>query len=200
MAIYPYTPIPASTSMATVLDPPYEYLSDAGYRVARTRYPRPLRRFQLEYLGLVTEEVRVVREFLIRHRLSVTPFAYNPYVVYDRALISNTTPVVLTMTDQYGGFPTHEFVTGHYVLLWGATVPSLDGQAYRITRLNVNQLALDGTIASGAGITDVRLYIPRATGTFDEGVLPAAVKLLGPESTYLNRAKWNMTVTISEQF
>jgi hypothetical protein len=198
MALYPYSPIPANTSVSTITDPPYIFESDFGYRVVRTRYPRPLRRFQLEYLGITTQEMRVLREFLIRHRLSVTPFAYNPYLVYDRALIANTTPIILTMVDSQSIMQTHEFVTGQWVLLWNSTVPGLDGTGHRVTVPNANQLILDGTVAQGTGFTDVRIYLPRATGVFEDGVMPSPAKLLGPESTYTERAKFSMTVQIQE--
>ena len=194
MALYPLTPYPSSISVATIHDPLYRFESDFGYEVRRSRYPRPLRRYQLDYLGLTTAEMRVLRDFIITLRLGLLTHQWHPVLApYDTVAITATTPVTLT-------FPgTHDYQVGQYLLVWLSTVPGLDG-VWRISARNAVQVLLENTVGVAGGTCEVRPYLPQCVVEMPEDTWDAPVKLIGPESLSSTRGRFSLTIFIREIF
>ena len=139
---YPNAPLPANTHMPTVIDPALRFDVDQGYSLRRARHSRPRRLVQLDYTNLTTAEIRLLRDFLQYHRLTVTPFSYLNAITGDLATASNTTPVVLTMP--------HAYMTGQWIWIFFAFHASLNG-LWRVTRLDPTTFALNGSTAVGTG-------------------------------------------------
>lgn len=154
-------------------------------------HSRPRRRYQLDYLGMTTENVRFVRDFLISHRLGVTMFEWIHPTAFDTVPVSNTTPVVLTYF--------HEYQTGQWVVVSGATPNTSIIGVWPVQRLAANAISLTGTVAGGASTCDVRTYLPRARGFFPEGEWPGPAKLMGPESINSARGRFSFSVIVEEQ-
>lgn len=188
---YPNTPLPANTHMATVIDPSLRFDVDQGYSLRRARHSRPRRLVQLDYTNLTTAEIRVFRDFLQQHRLTVTPFSYLNAVMGDLATASNTTPIVLTVS--------HAFMTGQWVGIFSSFTASLDG-FWQVTRLGPTTMSLMGSTALGTGTCRVYQYFPYAIGHFPEDTWERPVKHIGPETADTDRARFAMSVTIEEIF
>jgi hypothetical protein len=177
--------------MATVLDPSLRFEVDQGYSVRRALHSRPRRLVQLDYTNLTTAQIRVFRDFLQQHRLTVTPFSYLNAVYGDAATASNTTPIVLTVS--------HAFMTGQWVGIFSAFHASLDG-FWQVTRLGPTTFSLMGSTALGEGACRVYTYFPYAIGYFPEDTWQAPHKHIGPETADNDQARFAMQVTIEEIF
>lgn len=188
---YPIAPLPANTHMPAILDPSLSFSVDAGYSLRRARHSRARRIVQLDYTNLTTLEVRVLRDFLITHRLSVTPFSWYDPVMIDTATVAATTPITLTLW--------HTFQTGQWIVIGNAFTPALNN-FWPITRISVQSLTLNGSSALGTGTCRVHTYFPYAIGHVLEDRLESPVKLRGPESADTNYARYSMSVQIEEIF
>ena len=190
MAIYPFLPVPASVHMPQYLDPSLRFESDQGVSIRRARTRRPRRIFQLDYLGLTSQEMRHIRGFLLDHRLSVTPFSFYNLNAIDTVTLDNTTPVTISNYQ-------HPFLTGQWLILANTAGGALDG-AWQVTKLSYNSLSLIGTTAVGTITGTVAPYLPTAIGHFPEDHLESATKLIGPDSTDSTRGRFSQTVFIEE--
>ena len=192
MAVYPLTPVPSSIHAPAVIDPMHVFTTDAGVMFRRARYSRPRRRYQLDYLGKTTAEMRLVREFLQQQRLGALPFEWYHGTSFDTASYTNTTPVVLTFQ--------HQYFTGQWVGISNSTPHlSLNG-VWKLTRLSGTQFSLNGSTAGGAGVCTVVPYLPTAVGVFSEDTMEAPTKLLGPESVNSAQGRWSFSVFVEEVF
>lgn len=191
MPSFPTSPVPAHTSVATIEDPVYTSRSDAGYIISRSRYPRPRRMVQVDYLGLTTLELRVLQNFVAQQRLSALPFDYYSVRNYDIGTIQSTTPIIVSYN--------HPYVTGQWVWVGASSVPGVDG-LYPITVINAGGFALNNTIARGSGTAHIRMYFPTAVLRSDDGTLPGATKLIGPEAVQDSRGRFSWSLMVEERF
>jgi hypothetical protein len=166
------------------------FQTDSGVTMRRPQHSRPQRRYQLDYLGKVTAEWRIIRDFLQAQRLGVLPFEFLHMTATDAASYSNTTPVVVTMQ--------HAYATGQWVSIGGSNPNTSLHGGWRITRLSSTTFSLDGSIAGGAGTCQVYTYIPQAVGVFSEEGDASPIKLMGPESTTSSRGRFSFSVLIQE--
>ena len=170
--LYPMTsPVPSSVSAPAIIDPYVLFQSDGGYEVRRALASRPRRRYTLEYLGKTTYELRYLRDFLMYHRNGVLPFQFQHPTAFDSVPASNTTPVWLSFM--------HGLVTGQWVNI-GAGPTALVGQ-WQVTRIDSVNIALNGSVASGATNVVVSHYLPNAIARFNDNTWESPVKLLGPD-------------------
>jgi hypothetical protein len=193
MAIYPPSPVPASISVAAVVDPMLAFTSDSGYGARRALRSRPYRRWQLDYLGQNTANMRVIRDFLQQQRLGVLPFEWVHSTAGDTAVVSNTTPVLLVLQ--------HSYMTGQWVWISQSTPNTALNGFWQITRVVSTGFTLNGSVAGGAGTCFVVAYLPNAVGVFAEDTLESPVKLIGPESVdayATRRGMFNFSVFIEE--
>ena len=190
---YPFSPIPSHISVPAVIDPVLRYSVDQGYEIRRPRYSRPRRRYTLEYLGKTTTELRVIRNFLMMHRLGVTPFEWLHSTAFDNAQVTSTTPVALT-------FIQHPFVDGDWVYISNATPNTSINGPHQILYFDPTAFYLLGTTAGGVGTCSVSQYLPRAVGRFAEDTMESPVKLIGPESTISSQGRFSWQVVVEEVF
>jgi len=195
VAVYPIDPIPSSISVAAMQDPMHQFETDQGYEVRRSKHSRALRQYQLEYLGLTTPQMRVLRDFLLQQRLGVLSFEWLHRTGGDRVNYSNTTPVVCTLQ--------HSYVTNQWLWFNSATHAGING-FWTITRFDSTSFALNGSAAQGGTGSAIAVpYLPNATARFAQDVMEPAVKLIGPEAADVftqGRGRFNMVVLIQEQF
>lgn len=193
MALFPLTPLPSSVSAPALVDPVLRFESDQGYVQRRPKRSRPLRRYTLDYLGKTTAEMRTLRDFVMEHRLGgLTCAFYHPTAV-DRVVVLATTPVIL----QY----THGLLTWQYVYIGGSSHPGLVNTYWRVIRLNPTQLALEGSVASGAGFADVVVYLPTAAVSFASDTWDSPTKLMGPEAIgSFREGYFSFSVVVEEVF
>jgi hypothetical protein len=190
MPVFPFFPVPSSTSAPAVIDPMHIFESDAGPTLRRPKHSRPQRRYQLDYLGKTTAEWRVIRDFLQTQRLGVMPFEFVHHASIENATFSPTTPVVITLQ--------HVYLTGHWVGIYNATAQPALNNFWPITRLSSTTFSLNGSTGGFGGTCQVGLYLPRAVGVFTEEGDPSPVKLMGPESTSTTRGRFSFQVLIEE--
>jgi hypothetical protein len=193
MALYPNQPVPSSVSAPEIMDPMLEFQSDAGYSVRRALVSRPRRRWQLEYLGKPTQDVRIIRDFLQYYRLGVTAFQWLHPTAFDVVPQTNTTPTWL-------GY-WHGLVTGQWVNISSGPA-GLIGQ-WQVTRVDGFYVVLNGSVASGVGPVAVADYLPNAIARFHDNTWESASKIIGPDQlgTAGNRGGYfSFNVTIEELF
>jgi hypothetical protein len=149
--------------------------SDQGYVQRRPKRSRPLRRYTLDYLGKTTAEMHILRDFVLQHRLGgLLCTFYHPTAV-DRVTILSSSPVIC----QY----FHGLFTGQYVFVGASSNTSLSSQIWRVTRIDPNQIALNGSLAGAEGFADVVVYLPVAAVSFASDTWESPTKLIGPEAT-----------------
>lgn len=187
--VFPQTPVPSSIHPPTILDPFHMFETDQSYSIRRAKHSRPRRIFQVDYLGLTTHDMRVLRHFIQFHRLGVTPFSWTSVTSVDTALVASTTPVTLSVS--------HEWVTGQWVWVSDAFHPSLNG-AWRVTVPGINQVTLNGSTAVGTGTCHVYTFLPLAIAHLPDGVFEAPAKLFGPVSADTTRGRFNLQIAIEE--
>jgi len=120
-----------------------------------------------------------LRDFLMFHRLGVTPFQWVHMTAYDVVPATNTTPVWL----QY----QHGLISGQWVNI-SAGPASLVGQ-WQITRVDSINLILNGSSAAGGGTVNVEVYLPNAVARFSENTWESPTKLVGTERLGGTRAE-----------
>jgi hypothetical protein len=198
MPVYPYTPRPAMVTMPELIDPMLSFSTDQGISVRRPRTSRPRRRWRMDYLGLSTENARLVRDFLQTVRLGVLAFEWLHPTAVDVATVFATTPVHLV-------YP-HGLYTGMWLAVSNSPNPGINGGVFQVTRVAHNDLVLNGSVAAGiAGSCTVIPYVPRAIAIMEQDTFPAATTLIGPDQVEniplgFRRGFFNLSVTVEEQF
>lgn len=197
MAEYLWDPRPSVVHVAEIIDPSWSYQVDSGYEVRRSKHSRPRHRWTLEYLGLDVGHLRVLRDFIQFARLSAMDIQWRHPTAMDKLLCSPTTPVTI------GGY--HGMVTGQWMIIFSSPNPSLNNQAWQVTRYDGLNVFLNGSHAEGiAGLCDAQLYVPHAKiVSSSEGTFPAPATLIGPEQFRYDGARsgyYSMTVQIEETF
>ena len=198
MAAFPLTPVPSSVSVPAITDPVLRFATDSGYELRRPKRSRPLRRFTVEWLGKTTNEMHVIRDFLMTTRMGAIPFQWLHLTGIDFVSVFNTSPVLLAYV--------HGLFTGQMVFVTNATPNTAINGLWPITRIDENQLTLDGTVAGGQGTATVQVYLPMAVAQFNEDTWASPVKLIGPESNYdvndptHGRGRFNFTIDVQEIF
>lgn len=171
---YPSLPRPSHISSPEVIDPMLRFATDYGYEVRRTRQSRARFRYTLEYLGATTENLRIVRDFVQRHRLGVQDFPWIHPTAVDVAQCNPTTPVELVYV--------HGLVTGQWVFVTNTPNPNINGGFFQVTLFAFNGIRLNGSIgAGGVGTATVQVYLPRAVARLQEDTWPTPTTLIGPD-------------------
>lgn len=198
MALYPSSPVPSMVSAPEIIDPSLSFKVDQGYQVSRPRTSRPRRRWQFEYLGLNTANMRVLRNYVMFVRLGALTFdLYHPTAV-DVAVCVPTSPVTL----QY----QHGLYSGWWVGVSNSPNPSLNGGVFQVTVTSGVSVTLNGTTAAGIqDVCTVVVYVPRARVVAAEDTFAGPSTLIGPEQVeHLPSGRrsgfFNMSVQIEEQF
>jgi hypothetical protein len=197
MALYPASPVPSEVHPPEIIDPSIEFVSDYGYSIRRPRTSRPRRRWTLDYLGVNTANMRVVRDFLQEVRLGAVDFQWYHPTAIELALFQPTTPVNVLLL--------HGMTTGMWVGVSNTPNPNINGGVFQITRTTNASFTLNGTTAAGIeGNGNVIIYLPHATAVTQEGTLSAPSTLIGPEripiAPDVYRGIYNFSVVIEEQF
>lgn len=191
MPDYPQFPVPSSTSAPAIIDEVYRFKSDQGYEVRRSQTMRPRRRYQLDYLGKTTHELRLIRHFFHFQRGGALPFSWWHGGAFEQVSVLASTPIIIN-------FPTaHGLMDGQMLAVFQSPGNAANG-FWTITSFGTVSVTLNGSTSVGAGLGLVSVYLPKAVGVFSEDTMPSAVKLLGPESG--SRGRWNFSVQIEEVF
>ena len=192
MALFPQVPTPASISAPAFIDPLWRFASDQSHEVRRAKHSRPRRRFILDYLGLTTHEMRVVRDFLSSVRYGLFPFSWIHWTALEPVVFANSTPIAVH-------FPTyHGLLTGQALYVPESPSGNAANGFYFITNVAPTAVLLNGSTSVGFGSGAIRVYLPNAVAILPEDTLPSPAKLIGPESGTSGR--WNWTLTIEELF
>lgn len=200
MALFPNDPVPSSVSAPAIIDPLLRFSTDSGVETVRALHSRPLRRFVLEYNGKLTQEVRIIRDFLQECRFgALDPIAWSHPTAYDLVPFSNTTPIILTYA--------HGMVTGQYINIG---FPAGLAGFWQVTRLNPTQISLNGTSAGGGtGTCTAIQYLHTARATFSEDTIPEPTKIVGADRIGPDRpgepfgaiaGRFSFSVTLMEIF
>lgn len=189
---YPLVPLASAVSAPAVVDPVLTFSADAGYLVRRARTSRPRRRYTMEYLGLTTADLRLLRDFVVVIRGGATTFSWTHPTATEQVTIGNTTPVTATFAI------THALMTGDWLWVDSASGVTVPIGAYQVTRVTSTQVTLNGTTAAGAGTMMSRMHLANAMLLLAEDTFPEPVKLIGPEAAGTGR--FNVTTVIQEVF
>lgn len=191
MVLFPTNPVPSSISAPSVIDEILRFSTDSGYEMRRPLHSRPRYRYTLDYLGLYTQQVRFLRDFLQVHRLGAMSFQWLHSTAFEVITAGNTTPVTLSFY--------HGLVSGMYVNI-GSGPAGLLG-AWPVTRLDNTTIALVGTTASGAATVTVQQYLPNAVARFNGDIWESPVKLMGRDELAApgrREGRWNLQLVIEE--
>ena len=196
MPSFPTTVLPSHVSPPAIIDPMIEFSSDQGYQIRRARTSRPRRRWTMDYLGKNVDELRQIRDFFLQVRLGALEFAWGHPTAVDPVLVSPTTPVTVQWR--------HGLYTGMWIFIANGPNPSINNQAFQITRFNEITVTLNGTSAAGIqGLADAVVYVPHAVGIFRDDTFESPATLIGPEQIlFTNRRMgyYNFSVEIMELF
>src|SRR6476646_2305018 len=174
MPTYPLPPAPSHVSPPAIIDPMLSFASDQGYQIRRARTSRPRRRWTLGYLGKSVDDMRQIRDFLQQSRLGALEFAWAHPTAVDKVTVAATTPVTVQWR--------HGLFTGQWVFIANSPNPSINDQAFQITRFNEITITLNGTTAAGVnGLADAIVYVPHAVGIFRDDTFESPSTLIGPE-------------------
>jgi hypothetical protein len=193
MAIYPLSPTPSSISAAAIIDPMHQYITDQGYEIRRPMHSRGRRQYTVDYLGVNTAQMHVIRDFFQQRRLGALEFEWLHSTAFDTAQYANSTPVAC--------FMQHTLQTGQWVWVNSSSPNTALNGFWQVERYDPVSFYLVGSSAGGAGSCNVVTYLPHAVGRFSEGIAPSPTKLLGPETINLDRYSWwSFQVLIEEVF
>lgn len=175
MAEFPFTPIPSAVSAPELIDVSLSYQVDQGYEVRRAKWSRPRRRWTLEYLGKSTDELRMIRDFLLQQRLGTLDFAWRHPTAIDPAVIDPGPPVTANWR--------HGLFTGMWILVGLSPVPGVNNTAWQIDRVNEVAVVLRGAVPSGIqGPGIVQTYVPHARAVMSQDdTFASPTTLIGPE-------------------
>jgi len=196
---WPSDPRPSAVSAPELIDPSLSYEVDQGYKVRRPKWSRPRRRWTLEYLGLDTLHMRILRDMLLRHRLGALEVSWTHPTALDVAVMQPTTPVRLLYV--------HGLWTGMWVGISNGPNPSLNGGFFQVTWDTNGSLYLNNTTAQGVqGNCTVVIYVPHVLVVpGQEESMPGPATLIGPEQLAyapggLRSGYFNWSVQLEEQF
>src|SRR5215831_19580341 len=198
MPTYPNTPRPSAVSAPELIDSMLSFSVGQGYSTRRSRWSRQRRRWTLEYLGLSTANLRILRNFLSYTRLGVLDFDWSHPTALEVATFQPTTPVTVLLN--------HGLVSGQMVGVSNTPNPGINGGFYTITVTSESSFTLNGTTAAGiAGTGNVVVYVPHMMVVMQDGVWPAPATLIGPDqigvpSAGTRSGYFNATVTLEELF
>jgi hypothetical protein len=197
MALYPASPIPSEVHAPEIIDPMIEFQSDYGYSIRRPRTSRPRRRWTMDYLGMSTASMRVIRDFLQEVRFGAGDIQWFHPTAIELATFQPTTPVNVLLF--------HGMTTGMWVGVSNTPNPNINGGVFQITRTTDSSFTLNGTTGAGIqGNGNVIIYVPHATVVTQDGTFSAPSTLIGPEripiAPDVYRGIYNFQVTIEEQF
>jgi hypothetical protein len=165
-----------------------------GYEVRRALHPRPRFRYTVEWLGKRTDEMRVIRDFLMFTRLGTMPFSWwHSTGVEVGVQAFPTSPIQLYFENGHGLY------TGMWISIFDSV--GLDPairRAHPIRVIDRLQLWLMGSTAMGTGTVITGVYFPRAVARFSDDTWPSPVKLIGPEHNFTGN--WNFSLQIEEIF
>lgn len=171
MVLFPTNPVPSSVSAPAIIDEILRFQTDSSYEMRRSLHSRPRYRYTLDYLGMSTQQLRFMRDFIQVHRLGAMSVQFLHPTAFETLVAGNSTPVTLTYY--------HGLVSGAWVNI-GFGPAGLLG-AWPITRLDNTTIALNGSVASGAATVTVAHYLPNAVVRFNGDVWESPAKLIGPE-------------------
>src|SRR5262245_32962125 len=196
---WPSDPRPSAVSAPEIIDPTLQYIVEQGYSIRRPRWSRPRRRWTLEYLGLTTSNMRLLRDMLLRHRLGALEFSWTHPTALDVAVIQPTTPVRLLYV--------HGLWTGMWVGVSNSPSPGVNGGFFQVTWETSGSLFLNNSTGQGVqGNCTVVLYVPHILVVpGQEQSMPSPATLIGPEqlaapASGLRTGYFNWSVTLEEQF
>ena len=196
MADFPLLPRPSSVSAPTYIDPLHTFSTDSGLEIRRAMHSRPRRRYEVIWRGLTTRLYHELRDFVLQHRLGLTPFSWFHPTAVDVVATNNTSPVWLSYA--------HGLITGQWIGV-SNSVPntSLNG-IWQVTRADYLNVYLAGSVAGGAGTATVVNYLPTAVARFADDTWDAPEKHLGPEQTnwpaQTSQGYWTLALHIEEIF
>ena len=194
MPDFPLVPLPSSVSAPEVIDPMLTIGADQGYEVRRSRHSRPRFRYTMEYLGKRTDEMRVLRNFLMQQRLGTLSFRWFHPTALDAAVtVHPTSPIFLTYLYQHGLFSG---MWVHLLLPVGPS-PAIEN-AWQVTVHTPQVVSLNNSTSLGSGSVSSRVFLPRAVARFSEDTWASPVKLIGPEAD--NKGFFNLSVVVEEIF
>lgn len=198
MALYPGSPVPSHVSSPEIIDPMLKFESDQGYQVRRAKTSRPRRRWTLDYLGVSTANMRIIRDFFYFTRNGVLDFSWYHPTSVEVATFQATTPVQVLLL--------HGMHTGMWCGVSNTPNPGINGGVFQITKTGNASFTLNGTSAQGVqGIGNVVIYLPHATAVMQDNTFPSPTTLIGPERIDyapqgLRTGYYSFSVTIEEQF
>jgi hypothetical protein len=197
MPLYPSSPVPSEVHPPEIIDPSIEFVSDYGYSIRRPRTSRPRRRWTLDYLGMSTASMRVIRDFLQEVRFGAGDIQFFHPTAIELATFQPTTPVNVLLF--------HGMTTGMWVGVSNTPNPNINGGVFQITRTTDSSFTLNGTTGAGIqGNGNVIIYVPHATVVTQDGTFSAPSTLIGPEripiAPDVYRGIYNFQVTLEEQF
>jgi hypothetical protein len=191
MALFPTgNPLPSQISAPAIIDPMWSMDVDQGYQVRRSKHSRPRRRFVIDWLGRLTEDMHIIRDFLYELRLGVHTCEFLHSTSFDTAQAANTTPIILTYPKAHG------YRTGQY--LWVTGIGALPTTIWQLTRLSQTQVALNGSTALGATPCFTNVYLPYAVVIAQSDTWESPQKLIGPEA--IGQGAFNFSITLEEVF
>src|ERR1044072_1570936 len=91
MALFPNAPLPSSVSAPAVIDPMLIYQVDQGYSLRRPRTSRPRFRYTVDWLGKRTDDMHIIRTFLLSTRLGALSFSWQHPTASEAVAVTNTT-------------------------------------------------------------------------------------------------------------
>ena len=197
--LFPLEPRPSMVSAPAIIDSALVYQVDAGYSQRRTRWSRPRRRWTMQYLGLSTADMHIVRSAVMSFRNTALPCSWLHPTAFNFGSVFPSSP--LTVQGIY-----HGLYTGQWVQIVASSPTNLAGQIYSVTVIDPSQFLLNGALGPGvSGLMSYRLYVPYAALAMQEDTLPAPETLIGPEQTGILPAgfrtgAYSLSVEIEELF
>lgn len=189
MSVFPFSPTPSMISAPIYVDEMHQFITDSSTPIRRAKHSRPRRRYQIEWLGRTTVEMRTIRGFLVQQRLGALSFEWLHLLSLESATYASTTPIIVTLP--------HMYLTGQWVGLNYATNAALN-LLWQVTRISATQFSLNGSTASGAGTAYVFAYLPQVYALFADDTFDAPVQLIGPDSADATYRQWNWSIQIEE--
>jgi hypothetical protein len=194
MALFPFiftAPIPKHISAPAIIDEVHRFTTDQSHEVRRAKHSRPRRRYVVEWRGIHTGHMRLIRDFLGTCRYGALPFEFLHCTALDTVTVNATSPVSLIYNTAHG------LLTGQWIGVMSSPGQALNG-FWQVTRIDALRVSLNGSVAQGSGPATTRVYLPQALAVFNADTWEAPVKLIGPEQ---NAQGWfNVSLTIEELF
>jgi hypothetical protein len=192
MPDYPQSPVPKSVSAPSIIDEVYRFRTDQSYEIRRSKHSRPRRRFTLEYLGVPTHFMRLIRDFLNLQRGGALPFSFWHPTAAEVIGFAASSPILIQYTTAHG------LVTGQWVGIFESPAGNSRNGFYQVTRVSHDAVTLNGSTSAGSGVGLARVYLPSAVAVLSEDTFVSPQKLIGPEAN--NAGFWNFNVVLDELY